>query len=65
MKLLDNVRARCISAQTLLFCGFYVVDQLFYVHPFVCGGSVLVFILVCISLCPFWFQLDEEERAGC
>ena len=26
-----------------------------------------VFVLVCITLCPFYFcnHLDEEERAGC
>ena len=30
-----------------------VVDLLFYVPPIVCGGSVLVFVLVCITLCPF------------
>ena len=25
------------------------------------------FVLVCITLCPFWFcnHLEEEERAGC
>ena len=42
-------------------------DLLFYVPPIVCGGSVLVFCLVCINLCPFLFcnHLDEEERAGC
>ena len=28
---------------------------------------MLVFVLVCITLCPFKFcnHLDEEERAGC
>ena len=28
---------------------------------------MFVFVLVCITLCPFWFfnHLDEEERAGC
>ena len=36
---------------------------LFYVPPIVCLGSVLVFVLVCITLCPFWFcnHLDEES----
>ena len=31
------------------------------------GGSVLVFVLVCITLCPIEFcnHLDKEERAGC
>ena len=29
-------------------------------------GSGLVFVLVCIALCPFQFcNLDVEERAGC
>ena len=30
-------------------------------------GSTLVFVLVCIIVCPFWFfnNLEEEERAGC
>ena len=31
------------------FC-FDVVDLLLYVPPIVCGGSVLVFVLVCITL---------------
>ena len=30
-----------------------VVDLLFYVPPIVCGGSQLVFILICIVLCRF------------
>ena len=32
-----------------------------------CFGSVLVFFLVCITLCPLEFcnHLDEEKRAGC
>ena len=30
-----------------------VVDLLFYVPSIVCGDSVLVFVLVCITLCPF------------
>ena len=44
-----------------------VVGLLFYVPSIACGGSVLVFVLVCITLCPFLFcnNLDEEERAGC
>ena len=33
--------------------GSVVVDLLFYVPPIVCGGSVLVFVLVYITLCPF------------
>ena len=30
-----------------------IVDLLFYVPPIVCGGSVLVFVLVCATLGPF------------
>ena len=47
--------------------GSVVVELLFYVPPIVCGSSVFVFVLVCISLCPFWFcnYLDEDKRAGC
>ena len=28
---------------------------------------MLAFVLVCITLCPFYFinHIDEEERAGC
>ena len=29
-----------------------VVDLLFNVLPIVCWGSVFVFVLVCITLCP-------------
>ena len=36
-----------------LFFGSVVVSLLFYVPPIACGGSVLVFVLVCITLCPF------------
>ena len=30
-------------------------------------SSVFVFVLLCITLCPFWFcnHLEEEERAVC
>ena len=37
----------------LLFGGSIVVDLLFYVPPIVCGGFVLVFVLVCFTLYPF------------
>ena len=30
-----------------------VVDLLFNVLPIVCGSSVFVFVLLCITLCPF------------
>ena len=33
-----------------------VVDLLFYVPSIVCGGSVFVFVLICITLCAFEFQ---------
>ena len=33
-----------------------VVDLLFYVHPIVCGGSVVV-VLVFITLCPSSFAI--------
>ena len=28
---------------------------------------MFVFVLLCITLCPFWFcnHLEEEEKAGC
>ena len=44
-----------------------VVDLLLNVLPIVCGRYVLVFVLLCITLCPFWFcnHLEEEEKAGC
>ena len=34
--------------------------------PIVCGSSVFVFVLLCITLCPFSFcnHLEEEEKAG-
>ena len=43
------------------------MDLLFGVLLIGCGGSVFDFILLCITLCPFWFcnHLEEEERAGC
>ena len=48
-----------------LGCGFVVVNQMFNVLPIVCGSSVFVFVLLCITFCPFQFcnYLDEEERA--
>ena len=32
-----------------------------------CGVSVLVLVLICIILCPFYLynRLDEKERCGC
>ena len=42
-------------------------DLLFNAHPIVLGSSVFVFVLLCITLCPFLFcnHLEEEEIAGC
>ena len=34
--------------------SYIVVDLLFNVRN-ICGGSVLVFVLLCISLCSFYF----------
>ena len=33
--------------------GSVVVGILLNVPPNVCGGSLLVFVLVCVTLCPF------------
>ena len=51
------------------FCGggSVVVDLLFNELPIVCRSSVFVFVLLCITLCPFKFcdHLQEEGNAGC
>ena len=44
--------------------GSVVVGLVFYVPPIVCGGSVLIFVWVCITS-KFFNHLDEEERAVC
>ena len=36
--------------------SYIVDDSLFTVTPNICGGSVLVFVLLCISLCSFFFN---------
>ena len=43
-----------------------VVDLLFNVLPIVWGSSVFVIVLLCITLCPFWFciHLEEKEKAA-
>ena len=41
---------RLLSILKRWFC---CVDLLFNVLPIVCGCSVFVFVLVCITLCPF------------
>ena len=50
----------------VLFCCV-VVDLLFYVPHIVCGDYVLVFVLLCITTCLFYFfnHLDEEESVRC
>ena len=35
--------------------SYIVVDLLFNIPWNICGGSVLVFVLLCISLCFFYF----------
>ena len=35
--------------------SYIVVDSWFNVPQNICGGSVLVFLLLCISLCFFYF----------
>ena len=34
---------------------YIVVDSFFNIPRNICGGSVLVFVLLCISLCSFYF----------
>ena len=47
------------------------VVLLLLIHYFVpyiaCGGSVLVFVLLCTTMWPFKFfnHFDEKERVGC
>ena len=45
---------------------FLLIYCFMYLLLFV-GGSVLDFVWVCITLCPFFFcnHLDEEDKAGC
>ena len=35
--------------------SYFVVDSLFNLPRNICGGSVLVFVLLCIYLCSFYF----------
>ena len=50
-----------------LGCGSVGVDILFNVLPIDCRSSLFVFVLLCITLCPFKFcnHLEEEEKTGC
>ena len=47
--------------------SYIVVDSLFNVPRNISWGSVLVFVLLCIYLCSFYFclHLDEEENDSC
>ena len=36
--------------------SYIVVDSLFNVHWNICGGSAVVFVLLCITLCSFYFS---------
>ena len=47
--------------------SYIVVGSLFNVPLNIFGGSVLVFVLLCIYLCYFYFcqHLDEEENDSC
>ena len=53
-----------IGFKTLPATGHTRADPLFGVLPIGCGGSMFVFVLLCITLCPFQFcnHLEEEER---
>ena len=50
-----------------LMANIVVVDMLFNVSPIVCGGSVFVFVLLCITLCLFQFcnHIEKKGRVGC
>ena len=37
--------------------GGSVVDLLFYVPPILCGGSVFVFVLAYVAMCPSFFTI--------
>ena len=46
-------RGVCLRLLSLLSGGSVVVELLFNVLPIACGNSMFVFVLVCITLCPF------------
>ena len=54
-----GVRSKVVVLLLFIHC--------FFVPHIVGGDSVFVFVLLCITLCPFWFcnHPDGEERAGC
>ena len=60
----DNLYKQCRASKmhlnpqwlrllSVLSRGSVVVDLLFNVLPVICGSSVFVFVLLCITLCPF------------
>ena len=51
------ILAPCGLGCYLLWGGGSVVDLLFYVPPIVCGGSVFVFVLVYVAMCPSCFTI--------
>ena len=61
-----NIRNKLLTSK-FLKQGYLAVDLLFNVLPITCGSSVFIFVLLCITLCPFLFgnHLKEEEKAGC
>ena len=42
--------------------SYIVVDSLFNVPRNICGGSVVVFVLLCIYLCSFYFFVNTLTR---
>ena len=64
MQSIENIV--CNFSCPLWGSGSVVVDLLLNVLPIVCGSSVFVFVSLCITLCPFFFDhLEEEEKTGC
>ena len=57
----------CLSLLSVLKQWFCCCWFIIYVLPIICGSSVFVFVLLSITLCPFFFcnHLEEEEKAGC
>ena len=60
----DNLYKQCRASKmrlnpqwlrllSVLSRGSVVVDLLFNVLPVICGSSGFVFVLLCITLCPF------------
>ena len=46
-------RRVCLRQLSILSGGSVVVELLFDVLLIACGNSMFVFVLVCITLCPF------------